>query len=436
MGTDFAMRLTRRHFLQHSATTASALLIGGCASAPRRTPRKLSANDKLNLGVIGVTGRGGENLAGVSSQNIVAMADVSGKNLASVAGKYPASRLYSDWRRVLDHADIDAVVVSTPDHTHAVIAMAVLDSGRPLYCEKPVTHTISEARILAAKVRSSGLVTQTGNQIHSGTNYRRVVELIRAGAIGPVREVHHWAGSTWETKPWPKPEPVPVDLNYNQWIGPVKWVDYSQEWVPFNWRRWWHFGGGTLSDFCCHHMDLSVWALDLGLPLVIEASGPPPDRYCAPPSLKVRYEFAARGTQPPVVMHWYSGAERPQVPGTPDLSSWGGGTLFVGDDGLLLADYGRRILLPDKKFKDYPVPAPSIPDSIGHHEEWIAACKGIGTTGSPLTYGAHLTEIGALGNVAYRTGKRIDWDAPRMRARGVPEADQFIQHHYRSGWSL
>ncbi|MCW5558810.1 MAG: Gfo/Idh/MocA family oxidoreductase [Verrucomicrobiae bacterium] len=430
------MRLTRRQFLQAGSAASSAWFLAGCASAPKRVPRALSPNDKLNLGVIGVTGRGGENLAGVASQNIVALADVSGANLAAAAAKFPSARTYSDWRRVLDHADIDAVVVSTPDHTHAVIALAVLASGRPLYLEKPVTHTISEARALSEAVRRTGLVTQTGNQIHSSTNYRRVVELVRSGAIGPVREVHHWTGSVWETKPWPAPAPVPVDLNYDLWVGPVQWADYSPEWVPFNWRRWWHWGGGTLSDFCCHHIDLSVWALDLGLPQVIEASGPPPDKHCAPPSLKVRYEFAARGPQPPVVMHWYSGSERPQVPGTPDLSSWGGGTLFVGDRGMLLADYGRRILLPDADFKDFTPPPQTIPDSIGHHEEWIQACKGEGTPGSPLTYGAQLTEIGALGNVAFRTGKRIEWDAPRMKARGVPEADQYIHHHYRSGWSL
>ncbi|MBN8248076.1 MAG: Gfo/Idh/MocA family oxidoreductase [Verrucomicrobia bacterium] len=430
------MRLTRRQFLRTGSAATSTWFLAGCTSAPRRTPRVVSPNEKLNLGVIGVAGRGGENLAGVASQNIIALADVSGANLGAAASKFSSARAYSDWRRVLDHADIDAVVVSTPDHTHAVIALAVLESGRPLYLEKPVTHTVSEARALSEAVRKSGLVTQTGNQIHSSTNYRRVVELVRSGAIGPVREVHHWAGSVWETKPWPPASPVPANLNYDQWVGPVEWADYSPEWVPFNWRRWWHWGGGTLSDFCCHHMDLSVWALDLGLPTVIEASGPAPDKYCAPPSLKVRYEFAARGAQPPVVMHWYSGAERPQVPGTPDLSSWGGGTLFVGDKGLLLADYGRRILLPESTFKDFTPPPQTIPDSIGHHEEWIQACKGQGTCGSPLTYGAQLTEIGALGNVAFRTGKRIEWDAPRMKARGVPEADRFIRHHYRSGWSL
>jgi len=430
------MRLSRRQFLRAGSAASTTWFLAGCTTTPRRTPRLVSPSEKLNLGVIGVAGRGGENLAGVASQNMVALADVSGDNLAVAAAKFPAARTYSDWRRVLDHADIDAVVVSTPDHNHAVIALEVLESGRPLYLEKPVTHTISEARALSAAVHRTGLVTQTGNQIHSSTNYRRVVELVRSGAIGPVREVHHWAGSVWDTKPWPAPAPVPPGLNYDLWVGPVRWAGYSPEWVPFNWRRWWHWGGGTLSDFCCHHMDLSVWALDLGLPTVIEASGPAPDKYCAPPSLRVRYEFAARGAQPPVVMHWYSGPERPQVPGTPDLSTWGGGSLFVGDQGLLLADYGRRILLPESKFKDFTPPPQTIPDSIGHHEEWIQACKGQGTCGSPLTYGAQLTEIGALGNVAFRTGKRIEWDAPRMKARGVPEADEFIRHHYRSGWSL
>ncbi|MBX3731245.1 MAG: Gfo/Idh/MocA family oxidoreductase [Verrucomicrobiae bacterium] len=427
---------SRRQFLQQAAAGSGFALLGGCASDSRAARRRVSPNEKLNVGVIGVAGRGGENLAGVSGQNIVALADVSEASLAAAGAKFPQARRHADWRRLLEQADVDAVVVSTPDHTHAVIAMATLDSGRPLYLEKPVTHTISELRTLAAKVRRTGLVTQTGNQIHSSGNYRRVVELIRSGAIGPVHEVHHWAGTVWETKPWPPPEPVPAGLDYDLWVGPVTWVPYSPEWVPFNWRRWWHWGGGTLTDFCCHHMDLSVWALDLGLPLVVEASGPPPDAHCAPPMLRVRYEFAARGKQPPVVMHWYSGAARPQVPGTPDLTAWGGGTLFVGRDGMLLADYGRRILLPEDRFKDFPAPPQTIPDSIGHHEEWIEACKGVGTTGSPLTYGALLTEIGSLGNVAFRTGRRIQWDAASMRARGVPAAEQYIYHHYRSGWSL
>ena len=425
--------LTRRHFLQAGAA-AGAGLLAGCHAVP--APRRASANGRLNIGVVGVAGRGADNLAGVSGENIVALCDVDSTRLAGAKAKFPTATTYVDYRRLLERTDLDAVVVSTPDHTHAVIATAVLDSGRHLYCEKPVTHTLSEARALAAKVRKSGLVTQTGNQIHSEQNYRRVVELIRSGAIGAVSEVHHWAGSGWDTRPLPKGEPIPSDLDYDLWLGPVQARAYSKEYVPFNWRRWWHFGGGTLSDFCCHHMDLGVWALDLDLPTRISTEGPAVDDHCAPPWLVVHYDFPAKGSRPAVRMHWYSGAKRPEVPGAPDLSKWGGGSLFVGDKGLLLADYGRRLLLPEEKFRNHPVPPRTIADSIGHHAEWIRACKGEGTPGSPLTYGCHLTEIGQLGNLAFRLGKTVEWDAVRLKAKGCPEADRLIHHEYRKGWKL
>lgn len=443
------MNFSRRRFLESTALAGTALLAGCQSSVPRPvTPlvRRLSPNDKLNLGVIGVAGRGGDNLADVLSENIVALCDVDSQRLGAAAAKLPGAARYGDFRRMLDRTDLDAIVVSTPDHTHAVIALAALQSGRHVYCEKPLTHTISEVRRLEEVARRSGLVTQMGNQIHATRNYRRVVELIQGGMIGPVREVHHWAGSEWEKKPFPAGEPVPATLDYDQWLGPVQPVPYSTEWVPFNWRRWWHFGGGTLSDFCCHHMDLGIWALQLTLPTVIEAQGPPPDEHCAPLWLKVRYEFPARGPLPPVVMHWYSGKVRPEVPGTPDLAQWGGGSLFIGDKGMLLADYGRHLLLPEDKFKDAPQPPKSLADSVGHHAEWIRACKGenlalpqfasLGRVNSPFSYGALMTEIGLLGSVAFRTGQRLEWDAEGMRAKGIPAADRFIHHDYRKGWKL
>ena len=444
-----AMNFSRRQFLGASAL-ATASVLTGCqspATAPIARPlRRLSPNEKLNIGVVGVAGRGGENLAESTSQNIVALCDVDSKRLGGAAAKLPLAAKYSDFRRLLERNDLDAVLVATPDHTHAVIALAVLQSGRHVYCEKPLTHTISEMRRLEEVARKSGLVTQMGNQIHATRNYRRVVELIQGGVIGPVREVHHWAGSEWEKKPFPAGEPVPATLNYEQWLGPVQPVPYSAEYVPFNWRRWWHFGGGTLTDFCCHHMDLGVWALQLGLPTVIEAEGPPVDAYCAPLWLKLRYQFPARGPLPPVVMHWYSGKARPEVPGTPDLTKWGGGSLFIGDQGLLLADYGRHLLLPEAKFQGVTQPAPSLAESVGHHQEWIRACKGenlalpqfsqLGRTNSPFSYGAVLTEIGQLGNIAFRTGQRIEWDSERLRARGVSAADRFIHHDYRKGWKI
>ncbi|MFM7102869.1 MAG: Gfo/Idh/MocA family protein, partial [Verrucomicrobiota bacterium] len=357
---------SRRTFLQVTSAAGLSCLAHGVHAAPARR-RKVSPNDKLNLGVIGVAGRGGENLDGVKSQNIVALCDVDAQRLAGAAAKFPGAATTDDYRRLLDRNDLDALVVSTPDHTHAVIAIAALQSGRPVYCEKPLTHTLSENRRLARVAEKSGLVTQTGNQIHASGNYRRVVELIQGGVIGRVSEVHHWTGSVWDAKPLPRAQPVPAGLNYDLWVGPVTWRDYSPEWVHFNWRRWWHFGGGTLSDFCCHHMDLGVWALRLGLPTVIESEGPAPDPHCAPPWLKVRYEFPARDGVPATRLFWYSGAKRPEVPGAPDLSKWGGGSLFVGEKGMLLADYGRYVLLPEETFKGATLPPSTLAPSVGHH---------------------------------------------------------------------
>lgn len=439
------MNISRRRFLQNAALLTAGIMAGCSTSAAPR--RRLSANDKLNLGVIGVANRGGDNLAGVTGENIVALCDVDATYLAAASQKFPKAATMSDYRRLLDRTDLDAVVVSTPDHTHAMIAVAALQSGRHVYCEKPLTHTVSEIRRLMEVAKKSGLVTQTGNQIHATGNYRRVVEKIQSGVIGPVSEVHHWAGSTWDPKPFPtEAEPIPSTLDYESWLGPVPAVPYSREWVPFNWRRWWRFGSGTLGDFCCHHMDLSAWALDLTLPTVIEAEGPKVDPNCAPVELRVRYEFPAKGARPPVKMYWYSGPGRPQLPGLPDLNTWGGGTLFVGAKGMLLSDYGRHLLLPEDRFKDVPAPARTLADSVGHHAEWIRACKGEnlalpqfaphGRTNSPFAYGGLLTEIGQLGNIAFRTGKRIEWDAARMRAKGVPEADALIHHEYRKGWKL
>jgi predicted dehydrogenase len=437
------MPLNRRQFITGS-TAAAGLLLAGRSNA--RQPRRLSPNEKLNLGIIGVAGRGGENLDGVKHQNIVALCDVDDQRLRGAAMKFPGAATFSDYRRLIDHPGLDGIVVSTPDHTHAVIAIDVLKSGRHAYCEKPLTHTISELRRLTEVAKKSGLVTQTGNQIHATENYRRVAQLIASGVIGKVAEVHHWAGSVWDPKPTPTAEPVPAGFNYDQWVGPVQWRDYSAEWVPFNWRRWWHFGGGTLSDFCCHHMDLGVWALGLGLPSTVEAEGPEPHPECAPTWLKVRYQFAARGNVPATTMYWYSGAKRPEIPGTPDLTKWGGGTLFVGSKGMLLADYGRHVLLPETDFKDVVLPAPDFAKSVGHHEEWIRAIRGenlalprfasMGRTNSPFAYGAIITELGLLGNIAFRTRHKIEWDATSLRAKGVPEANRWIHHDYRKGWKL
>jgi predicted dehydrogenase len=225
--------------------------------------------------------------------------------------------------------------------------------------------------------------------------------------------------------------PVPANIDYEQWLGPVEYRPYSPEYLPFKWRRWWAFGGGTISDFCCHLMDLAFWSLDLTHPLTVEAEGPPVHPECAPQWLIARYEYAARESAPPVKLIWYS-AKRPPH----ELPKWGNGVLFVGDKGMLLTDYDKHVLLPEKDFADFTPPPPSIPDSIGHHAEWTQACKTGGPTTCHFGYGALLTEAGLLGNVAFRAGKKIEWDAKHARATNCPEAEQYIQHHYRKGWRI
>jgi predicted dehydrogenase len=432
-------QLNRRHFLKRSAAAG----VGAWLAAPYLSFGKISPNEKLNIAVIGTHNRAAADIQGVQGENIVAICDIDQKFLDGAQRRFPRAKQYLDFRKMLEQKNIDAVVVGTPDHNHAVATVAALRSGRHVYCEKPLTHTISEARIVAETTRKTGLVTQMGNQIHATNHYRRVVELVRSGAIGPVHEVHCWAGSEWEPMSRPAGEPVPAGLDYEQWLGPVPYRPYSHEYLPFNWRRWWVFGGGTLSDFCCHLTDLAFWALDIKSPQTIEAEGPPVHPECAPLWLIVRYEYPARGSQPPVKLVWYSGDRRPpyQLPAQTEMPNgrnhkWGNGVLFVGAKGMLLTDYDASVLLPEKDFAGFQPPPQTIPNSIGHHAEWIHAIKTNGPTTCNFKYGAMLTEAGLLGNVAFRTGKKIEWDAENMRAKNCPEADAYIQHHYRAGWSI
>ena len=396
-----------------------------------------STNDKLNIGVIGVANRGGANLAGVASENIVALCDVDDNYLAQAAQRFPAAKTYNDFRRMLDQKDIQAVVVSTPDHTHAPATMMALLSGRHVYCEKPLTHTVSEARLVAKAAAKHKRVTQMGTQIHAGSNYRRVVELLQSGAIGQVPEVHVWVGGgyTGNGRPADTP-PVPPHLHWDLWLGPAPERPYHPSYVPGKWRSWWDFGGGTLGDMACHHMDLPHWALRLRHPLTVEAEGPTPLPENTPSWLIVRYEYPARPKLPPVHLTWYNGDKRPPQFADGKLPQWGNGTLFVGEKGMLLADYDKRVLLPEKEFAGFVPPQPFIPDSIGHHKEWVEACKHGGPTTCNFEYSGALTEVVLLGNVAYRTGRKLHWDPNRLRAANCAEADDVIRHHYRQGWRL
>ena len=426
--------INRRQFLKHSAVATTGALLAGVHAQARR----ISPNEKLNIGMIGVANRAGDDLKEVSGENIVALCDIDDNYLAAVKQKFPGAKTYNDFRRLLDQQDIDAVVVGTPDHTHAVAAVAALRSGRHVYCEKPLARTISEARVITETARKLNRVTQIGTQIHAGSNYRRVVELVQSGAIGLVREVHVWVAATYGGMELPKETvPVPANIHYDLWLGPVEYRPYSPEYVPFKWRNWWAFGGGALADFGCHFMDLPHWALSLSHPATIEpVDGPPVHPESTPPWLIVRYEYPARGDKPPVRLTWYHGGKQPSLLSTELAAKWKSGVLFVGEKGQLLADYGRHVLLPEKEFADFKPPAPFIKDSIGHHKEWIEACKTGGQTTCQFDYSGPLTEAALLGNVAYRVGRKLEWDWKQLKATNCAEASRYIQHHYRKGWRI
>ena len=429
-------RLRRRDFLR--TTTAAGLAAAGLGRAPLRADApQTSPNEKLNIGVIGTTNRASANIEGVSGENIVAYCDIDDRLLARAGDRFPKAKGYADFRKMLEQNDLDAVVVSTADHVHAPATAMAMGLGKHVYCEKPLAHSVYEARTIAERAAKAKVATQMGIQIHAGDNYRRVVELIRSGVIGPVREAHVWVAKTWAggERPTDTP-PVPAGLHWDLWLGPAPERPYNATYQPANWRRWWDFGNGTLGDMACHYMDLPFWALGLRHPTKVEAEGPPVHPETTPPWLIVRYAFPARGEQPPVNLTWYDGEKRPKAPEGVTLPARGDGVLFVGDKGALFSTYTRYKLFPEETFKDVPPPEERIPASIGHYKEWIEACK----TGKPTTchfgYAGALSESVLLGNVAYRTGKALEWDPAALKATNCPEADRYLRREYRKGWVL
>lgn len=426
-----SLHWSRREFIRQSTLSGLGVALSQRVSQAQKTP----IQDKLNLGIVGVANRGGDNMAGVQGQNIVALCDIDDNYLDAAAARFPQAKKYNDFRKLLEQKGLDAVVVSTPDHMHAPIAAAALNAGLHVYCEKPLAHTVYEARRLAELAKQHKRATQMGTQIHASSNYRRVVEMIQAGVIGKVTEVHVWVGRVWSGgKRQTPPPPVPPNIHWDLWQGVAPERSYDPAYIPANWRGFWDYGNGTLGDMACHHMDLSHWALDLRAPKTVSAEGPPVDAEIAPPWLIVHYDYPARGEQPPVRLTWYHGEKRPAAFAEGKLPEWGDGTLFVGEKGMLLADYDRRVLLPEKDFAQFAGVPQTIPDSIGHYEEWFAAIR----TGSPtlcnFDYSGALSEAVLLGAVAYRTGQTLQWDSHRLKATNCPEADKLIHPHYRRGW--
>jgi predicted dehydrogenase len=461
-------RTNRREFLKTTAAGGTGLwVIASGASVLGK-----AANETVNVAIVGVGGRGGAHVDAIpkAGGKIVALCDVDDKNLAKAAEKLPDAYKYNDFRKMLDerHKEIDAVVVATPDHTHAVAASAAMKLGKHVYCEKPLTHSIHEARYLTELAARQKVATQMGNQGHSGDNTRRIVEIVRSGALGPVREVH-----AWTNRPiWPQgkdrpvgSDPVPAELQWDLWLGPAPERPYvanktsggdspevqakgkgkkkrdDRVYHPFAWRGWWDFGTGALGDMACHILDASFWALDLKYPTAVEALGGEPHKPESAPSWEIiRYDFPARRGMPELKLTWYDGGKRPPEELFDGEKVEIGGALLIGDKGKIYVpdDYGgKHVLLPRKEFADFKNPEPTLARSPGHHKDFLEACKDPSRPAcSNFSYSGPLTEMVLLGVVAFRCGKRIEWDGPNMKATNCSEAGEYVQPQYRKGWEL
>ena len=391
-------QLDRRSFIVLGSVAAASAALASCQSLGGRPPARKPKTGPLNLGLIGVGGRGADNLAGVAGENIVALCDVDATHLDVAAAGFPKAARFVDYRQMIREAELDAVVISTPDHTHAPATLAALNAGLDVYCEKPLAHTLEEVREISEAARWHNAVTQMGTQIHAGENYRRVVELIGTGAIGRVREAHCWVGRSWGGggRPTDTP-PIPAGLDWKRWLGTAPSRPYHPDYHPAGWRRFWDFGTGSLGDMGCHHLDLPFWALGLERPSAVHAEGPPVSLETAPTALRVRWIF------PEVDLWWHDGGLRPLQFSQGLLPEWGDGTLFVGENGLLLSDYDRHVLLPEARFATYARPAQSIAASIGHHKEWLDACRTRGKATCNFEYAGRLTETVLMGVKAYRS---------------------------------
>lgn len=428
---------TRRDFFKRT----SAIGIGAWITTSSFTwGAGRSANDKLDVGFIGANGRGARNLAAIAeTEHVVALCDVDALRLAESAERHPSAARYADYRRMLDDEKLDAVVVSTPDHTHAVAAVAAMQSGRHVYCEKPLAHAVYEARRMAEVAAETGAVTQMGNQSHGTDRLRRVVEIVRSGMLGPVHQVVCWSNKQFSGGDRPaETPPVPEHLDWDLWLGPAPERPYHPDYVPFTWRGWWDFGSGNFGDMGCHIIDAPYWALELDSPTSILAAGPPPHPESSPTALVVRYEFPEQGDRPPVTLTWYDGQWAPPFDQIDDVTLPPQGSLIMGEQGQLLFPHssGDVQLFPRERFADAEMPEPTLPRPPHHHAEWIAACKGEGRTYSDFAYAARMTEMILAGVVAYRLGKPLEWDGPAMRATNAPEADALIRPEMRAGWEI
>jgi predicted dehydrogenase len=470
--------INRRQFIYYTALAAGATALTGHAARARR----VSPNEKLNIAVIGCGGKGGSDLRCCSGENIVALCDVAESDaVARAKENFPKAKFYKDFRELLEkEKTLDAVDIATPDHMHAVIASMAIKMGRHVYCQKPLTHDVYEARTLRDLARKHKVATQMGNQGSASDGLRRAVEVVQAGLIGPVRQAYVWTNRPIWPQGLDRPEgsdPVPAGLDWDLWLGTAPWRPFKASWPdapasgerrrqrgvyqPFSWRGWQDFGTGALGDMACHTVNWPFRALNLGYPTEIEAGCPGMNKEMYPKNSNIRFEFPAREGQPPVTLHWSDGGNKPPKEVTADIVAMqdevsGSGCLMIGDKGQIFspADGDQDLtffvkLKDEKELKrglDHEA-VKAIPQTLERnafegapdqrqHSEWIAACKGGKPGYSNFDIAAYLTEIILLGCVALRAGQKLEWDGPKMRAKNTAAAAQFVKREYRKGWTI
>jgi predicted dehydrogenase len=444
---------TRRHFLRQTAVAGSACLI----LPNSRLAFAAEANDKLHVAGIGVGGQGRGNIDNVAhlGQNLVALCDVDHAYAADTFKKYPQAKVFKDFRRMLDEMGkgIDAVIVSTPDHTHAVAAVAAMQRGKPVYCEKPLARTVREARVMRDTALRTGVVTQMGNQGSADAKLRRAVELVWGGVIGEVREAHVWfdGGNGPMTRPSERPS-VPATLDWDLWLGPAEERPYHQCYLPGSWRAWRAFGSGIVGDFGCHTGNLMFRALRLEqlwnfsgrtkpakVVIRVEAKPSEVDAEGYPRSMRAVLDLPTRGDLPPVRLNLYA-KERPAEALMLGYPQAGWGDLLVGSKGSIYSDCPwntRYVLLPENRFDNFHGDPPeTLPRANGHHREWVDACKGRNKTFSPFEMGGPLTEIMQLANLATRVEGPLEYDTVSGRMLNSARADALLHREYRKGWTL
>lgn len=445
---------TRRRFLRNAS------VLGAAAVTFPSIVRGQNLNSRLQVATVGAGGKGASDTdeTAKAGGHIYALCDVDRNTLDSRGAKYPDAKRYRDYRKMLTELDkeIDAVIVATPDHVHAHASLMAMKMGKHCFCQKPLTHSVYEARMMRETAKKMKVATQMGNQGSAGSGLRRAVEVIQAGAIGAVRELHVWSNRPIWPQGMDRPEgsdPVPDYLDWDLWLGPAQARPFKKDtYAPFKWRGWMDFGTGALGDMACHTVNMPFRALKLGYPTSIEARTSVMHKETYPSASEIIFQFPKREGLPALEFHWYDGGLKPFSEKSHEILNFlnkgdksgdkklpGSGCLLIGEKGHLYSpdDYGSQyFLLPESKFKDYKGPAETIPRSPGHYKEWIEAIQGGKPAYSNFDVAAYLTEIILLGCVAMRVGKKLEWDGPNMKALNAPEADAFVKLAYRPGWEL